>query len=214
MREDLIERVTSMLFYNTNLTELVIQLCKISTQEDERRFENRLRESVDLQVTPFDLQVEKYFTCDNNSTILKFLKDQVKKDAEQDLIKNGQKESSSTSEENLKQTNQKNEKVPRINEFQVQNSSANVHNETEENKEPDEDYIGDIGGSHYKAFQVSKESSNLNNDFNEEERQNPNDSIIMTPVKVKKSNNGSSQNTSIQQDENIAHDELEFNTAQ
>ena len=48
MREDLIERVTSMLFYNTNLTELVIQLCKISTQEDERRFENRLRESVDL----------------------------------------------------------------------------------------------------------------------------------------------------------------------
>ena len=31
MREDLIERVTTMLFYNDNLTELVIQLCKIST---------------------------------------------------------------------------------------------------------------------------------------------------------------------------------------
>jgi hypothetical protein len=63
---------------------------------------------------------------------------------------------------------------------------------------------------------VSKESSNHNID--EEERKNlnlPNDmngSFHQTPVKVKmKSNNGSSQNTSIQQDENL--DELEFATA-
>ena len=153
-----------MLFNNSNLIELVIQLCKISTQDDERRFENRLRESIDLQITPYDLQVEKYFTCDNNSTILKFLKDQIKKEKEQELIKNGQKESSSTSEENLKQTNQKTEKVPKINEFQVQNSSVIL----EENKEPDEN-IGDIGGSHYKAFKLSHESSNLNFDYNEEE---------------------------------------------
>ena len=33
MREDLIERLTTMLFYNDNLTQLVLQLCKISTQE-------------------------------------------------------------------------------------------------------------------------------------------------------------------------------------
>ena len=31
MREDLIERLTTMLFYNENLTHLVLQLCKIST---------------------------------------------------------------------------------------------------------------------------------------------------------------------------------------
>ena len=126
---------------------------------------------------------------------MKFLKDQVKKEIEQDLIKNGQKESSSTSEENLKSTNQKNEKVPKINEFLVQNSSSNVH-ETEENKELDEneENFGDIGGSHYNAFKVSKESSNLNLDFNDEEQKNlnlPNDSSHHTPVKVKNSTNSS-----------------------
>ena len=72
MSEDLIEKITTMLFYNTGLTELVVELCKISTQDDERKFTQRLREGVEHEITPKKLNVDKHFTLDESSAILKF----------------------------------------------------------------------------------------------------------------------------------------------
>ena len=46
MKEDLIERVTTMIFHKPQITQLVMKLCKIATQEDQKIFEKRLRESV------------------------------------------------------------------------------------------------------------------------------------------------------------------------
>ena len=69
MKEDLIERITSMLFYNDGLTGLVINLCQIATQEEERKFIQRLTESVELDINPFTLNVSKYFTLAKNSKI-------------------------------------------------------------------------------------------------------------------------------------------------
>jgi len=69
MKEDLIERLTSMLFYNDGLTGLVVNLCKIATQEEEQKFTKRLAESVELDITPLTLNVSKYFTLAKNSKI-------------------------------------------------------------------------------------------------------------------------------------------------
>ena len=69
MKEDLIEKITTMIFYNEGLTELVLSLCKIATQEEEKRFRDRLRESVELDITPARLNVSKYFTLDENSKL-------------------------------------------------------------------------------------------------------------------------------------------------
>lgn len=69
MKEDLIEKITTMIFYNEGLTELVLSLCKIATQEEEARFRERLRESVELEITPARLNVSKYFTLDEHSKI-------------------------------------------------------------------------------------------------------------------------------------------------
>jgi len=46
MKEDLIERITTMLFYNEGLTDLVINLCRIATQEEEQKFKKRLEETM------------------------------------------------------------------------------------------------------------------------------------------------------------------------
>ena len=69
MKEDLIERITSMLFHNDGLTGLVINLCQIATQEDEAKFTKRLVESIDLDIDPYTLNVSKYFTLAKNSNI-------------------------------------------------------------------------------------------------------------------------------------------------
>lgn len=52
MSEDLIEKITTMLFHGPGLTELVVELCKISTQDDEKQFTQRLREGIEHDITP------------------------------------------------------------------------------------------------------------------------------------------------------------------
>lgn len=78
MREDLIERITTMIFNNIGITELVLTLCEIATNDEQRIFEKRLKEAADLNLTPFDLNVSKYFILDYNSNILDFLEKQFK----------------------------------------------------------------------------------------------------------------------------------------
>lgn len=72
MKEDLIERVTTMLFHNPNLTNLVMKFCKIATQKEQKIFERRLLESQELNIKPTDLSVSKFFTLDNKSNILDY----------------------------------------------------------------------------------------------------------------------------------------------
>lgn len=57
MREDLIERITTMIFHvdDGELTELVLYLCKIATMEDQKIFEKRLREAAVMDIKPIDL---------------------------------------------------------------------------------------------------------------------------------------------------------------
>ena len=47
-------------------------LCKIATQDDQKRFEKRLREAIKMDIKPIDLSISNYFTLDNNSNILDF----------------------------------------------------------------------------------------------------------------------------------------------
>ena len=77
MSEDLIERVTTMLFHNRGLTELVIHLCKISTQDEEKKLIERLKEGIEYDIKPSTLNVDKYFTLDSNSTIFDFYMKQI-----------------------------------------------------------------------------------------------------------------------------------------
>ena len=72
MKEDLIERITTMIFHNIGITELVLTLCQIATNDEQRIFEKRLNEAADFNLTPFDLNVSKYFALDQNSNILDF----------------------------------------------------------------------------------------------------------------------------------------------
>jgi hypothetical protein len=78
MSEDLIERVTTMLFHNRGLTELVIHLCKISTQDEEKKLVERLKEGIEYDIKPATLNVDKYFTLDSNSNIFDFYLKQIK----------------------------------------------------------------------------------------------------------------------------------------
>ena len=48
MKEDLIERVTSMFFANEGLTNLVMNLCQIATQDEEKKLKERLIQSIDI----------------------------------------------------------------------------------------------------------------------------------------------------------------------
>ena len=72
MREDLIERITTMIFHvgNGELTELVLYLCKIATMEDQKIFEKRLREAAVMDIKPIDLQISPYFCLDSNSNLM------------------------------------------------------------------------------------------------------------------------------------------------
>ena len=72
MREDLIETVTTMLFHQEDLTDLVIQLCKIATKDEEKKFERRLREAIELNLLPSKMAVSNYFTLDKTSMIEEF----------------------------------------------------------------------------------------------------------------------------------------------
>ena len=78
MKEDLIERITTMIFHNIGITELVLTLCSIATNDEQRIFEKRLNEAADLNLTPFGLNVSKYFSLDHNSNILDFFEKQFK----------------------------------------------------------------------------------------------------------------------------------------
>mmetsp|Transcript_24289 Transcript_24289/g.37497 ORF Transcript_24289/g.37497 Transcript_24289/m.37497 type:complete len:91 (+) Transcript_24289:2264-2536(+) len=70
IKEDIIERITTMLFYNEGLTELILTFCELITKEDEHTFEERLKEAQDVDLKPSDLNVSKYFNLDKKSNIL------------------------------------------------------------------------------------------------------------------------------------------------
>jgi hypothetical protein len=69
MKEDLIERITTMIFYNEGFTDLIINMCFIATQDEEKKFKERLAEAVEIGVHPEKLAVSKYFTIAKNSQI-------------------------------------------------------------------------------------------------------------------------------------------------
>jgi hypothetical protein len=110
-----------------------------------------LRESVLVDVTPFDLSVEKYFTLDKNSQIFNFFK----KMCEQP--------------ENIQNDGEVNAKVDII----------DINRHDLDNSEDENLESGDIGGSYYQANQISKKSYNIDNDYYEDElvSNNPNSSI-------------------------------------
>lgn len=82
MKEDLIERITTMLFYNDGLTDLVVNLCQFATTEDEGTFKERLGESVTLDMSPTNLAVSKYFTMQSSTKIDAWYLKQLKRDNE------------------------------------------------------------------------------------------------------------------------------------
>jgi hypothetical protein len=77
MEEDLIECVTSMLFEQEDFTELIINLCKICTSDDQKTLEARMAEAANVNIKPFNLEVSPYFTLDESSKIFDFYRKQV-----------------------------------------------------------------------------------------------------------------------------------------
>ena len=77
MKEDLIERVTSMFFSNEGLTNLVLNLCQIATQDEEKKLKDRLIQSTSIDFNPQTLAVSKYFTLAENSKIVDFYLNQL-----------------------------------------------------------------------------------------------------------------------------------------
>lgn len=51
-------------------------LCKIATQDDQKIFEKRLKESAQINIKPVNLSVSNYFTLDKNTDILEFYRKQ------------------------------------------------------------------------------------------------------------------------------------------
>ena len=83
LREDLIERITTMLFYNQGLTNLILHFCKLLTKKQQTEFESRLIESTNMDLKPSDLNVSKYFNLDHNSNILTEFLNQIKREKEE-----------------------------------------------------------------------------------------------------------------------------------
>ena len=74
MHEDLIECITSLIFEQNNVAKLVINLCKIQTNEEQAIFEKRIAESLNMTLKPADLAVSDFFTLDAGSNIMDFYK--------------------------------------------------------------------------------------------------------------------------------------------
>ena len=72
MKEDMIERVTTMIFHHPHITQLVMTLCKIATQDDQKIFEKRLREGIKMDIKPHNLSVSNFFTLDHSSNIIDY----------------------------------------------------------------------------------------------------------------------------------------------
>ena len=86
MREDLIETVTTMLFHQDDMTDIVIQLCKIATQEEEMKFEARLREAIELDLKPSKMAVSNFFTLDRSAKIEEYFQQQIKENEEESKV--------------------------------------------------------------------------------------------------------------------------------
>lgn len=84
MKEDLIEQITTLIFHNPGITELVLRLCEIATHEEQKIFKMRIDEALALNLMPIDLNVSKYFTLDSNSNILELFKKQFSSEPNQE----------------------------------------------------------------------------------------------------------------------------------
>lgn len=152
MKEDLIERLTSMLFYNDGLTGLVVNLCKIATQEEEQKFTKRLAESVELDITPLTLNVSKYFTLAKNSKIEETYLKQLMQARSKKLIE--QKESEL-------EERQRSDTIMSKEQNQKKTPPAII----EELKEEQDELDGDVGGS--SQFKKKKTTVKFTSDLAE-----------------------------------------------
>lgn len=89
MHEDLIECITSLIFEQSGLTDIVLKLCEISTQEEQHIFQRRIIEGKELNLRPVDLAVKKFFSLDASSDILNFYQEMCKAKANKEQPANG-----------------------------------------------------------------------------------------------------------------------------
>jgi hypothetical protein len=82
MREDLIELLTS-LTVRGDLSKLVLQLCRLSTKEDEFTLANKFMEL--KNVKPEMIGIDRLFTLNTTSKLLDMYQEQVKKEEALDI---------------------------------------------------------------------------------------------------------------------------------
>jgi len=67
MKEDLIERLTSMVFSDDQFSKIVLSLCREITKEQELKFSKRLEQIGDFK--PKDVGISPYLTLDTTSNM-------------------------------------------------------------------------------------------------------------------------------------------------
>jgi hypothetical protein len=76
MKEDLIERLTSMVFSDADFSNCVLKLCAETMCEQEEKYTQRLREIDGLK--PIHVGIDQYLTLDGSSNIEQVFKDSKK----------------------------------------------------------------------------------------------------------------------------------------
>ena len=67
MKEDLVECLTSCLFCDENFSQLLLDLSRIATFDDEKQLVGRIKEVKGLK--PKDVGISPYLTLDNSCKI-------------------------------------------------------------------------------------------------------------------------------------------------
>jgi hypothetical protein len=67
MKEDLIERLTSMVFGDDDFSNVVLKLCAETVSDQEEKYTQRLREIEGLR--PVHVGIDQYLTLDSSSNI-------------------------------------------------------------------------------------------------------------------------------------------------